>query len=352
MEHTPESPDSHDRVGPDRENLQPGEIDLTGATQQEDELRDVIGDAILEAETSGGEIPAWGARTIARVLANRIGSPDAALHHYAVTGWVDPDRIYRELAEVYGDPTSSPETRSWANWLSTYMVNRPPDTDAYPRATADAVEEAPIGGGALEKVTHYLRQACREADERGQPISDEDARAIATVLAPLAGPSSAMAVFAEGGQVDPTVLATECRRLENRTWHTPQIAEWLPRLENWLTANRSGNPLNEATSPQVEQGLADHGDAFRAYLSLPDVDESADDLLLTFGEFYIGAYPHIDALLDDLTEVCDWESAIDELAARHGIEGLVSLDRSKVEPIARETWDIVELGGRLYVFSK
>lgn len=352
MEHTPESPDSHHRVGPDRENLQPGEIDLTGATQQEDDLRDVIGDAILEAETSGGEIPTWGARTIARALANRLGSSDTALHHYAVSGRADPDKISRELAEVYSDPSSSPEARSWVNWLSTYMVNRPPDTDADRRGTADAVEEAPIGGSALEKVTHYLRQACREADERGQPISDEDARAIATVLTPLAGPSSAMAVFAESGHVDPTVLATECRRLESRTWHTPQIAEWLPRLEKWLTANRSGNPINEATSREVEQGLAEHGDAFRAYLSLPDVDDSAVDLLETFHEFYIGAYPHIDALLDDLTEVRDWESAIDELAARYGIDGLVSLDRSKVEPIARETWDIVEVGGRLYVFTK
>jgi hypothetical protein len=248
MEHTPESPDSHERVGPDRENLQPGEIDLTGATQQEDDLRDVIGDAILEAETSGGEIPTWGARTIARALANRLGSSDTALHHYALSGLADPDKISRELAEVYSDPNSSPEARSWVNWLSTYMVNRPPDTDADRRGTVDAVEEA--------------------------------------------------------------------------------------------------------TSPQVEQGLAEHGDAFRAYLGLPDVDESAVDLLETFHEFYIGAYPHIDALLDDLTEVRDWESAIDELAARYGIDGLVSLDRSKVEPIARETWDIVEVGRRLYVFTK
>ena len=352
MKHESEAPDDNERLGPDRENLDPGEIDLTGATEQEDDLADVIGDAIHEAETSGGEIPEWGARTIARALANRTGSTDAALHHYAVTGRIDPDKIYRELAEVYADPTASLQTRSWVNWLGTYLVNQTVDADPDPDATDEAIDEAPIGGSALEKVAHYLRHACREADEHGQPITDEDARAIAAVLAPLAGPASAMAVFAETGQLDLPALATECRRFGDRTWRTPEVAEWLPRLENWLSANRSGDLSSEAASPQVEQGLAEHGDAFRAYLLLPDVDAGAGDLLVSFGEFYIGAYPHMDALLDDLTEVRDWEAAIDELAARHGIDGLVSLDRTKVELIARETWDIVEVGGRLYVFTK
>jgi hypothetical protein len=265
MEHISKSPDNNNHLGPDRENLPPGEIDLTGHAQ-----------------------------------------------------------------------------------------HRRPDTDTGPAPTAGDVDvdEAPIGGTALEKVAHYLRHACSEADERGQPISDEDARAIAAVLAPLAGPSSAMAVFAETGQVDPAALATECRRLGDRTWRTPEIADWLPRLEGWLTANRSGHRSGDATSPQVEQGLAEHGDAFRAYLHLPDVNACAGDLLVTFGEFYIGTYPHMDALLDELTEVRDWEAAIAELATRHGIDGLVSLDRTKVELVARETWDIVEVGGHLYVFTK
>lgn len=352
MEHESEAPDDNERLGPDRENLPPGEINLTGATEQEEDLADVIGDAIHEAEASGGEIPAWGARTIARALANRTSGTDAALHHYAVTGRIDPDKIYRELAEVYADPTGSPQTRSWVNWLGTYLVTQTPDTGPDPDTTDEAIDEAPIGGSALDKVTHYLRNACREADEHGRPISDEDARAIATLLTPLAGPSSAMAIFAETGEVDPAALATECRRLGDRTWRTPKVAEWMPRLEAWLSANRSGQLASEAASPRVEQGLAEHGDAFRAYLLLPDVDAGAQDLLVTFADFYIGSYPHMDALLDDLTEVRDWEAAIVELAARHGIDDLVSLDRAKVGLVARETWDIVEVGGRLYVFTK
>jgi hypothetical protein len=265
MKHESEAPDHNDHLGPDRENLPPGEIDLTGHAQ-----------------------------------------------------------------------------------------HRRPDTDTGPAPTARDVhvDEAPIGGTALEKVAHYLRHGCGEADERGQPISDEDARAIATLLAPVAGPSSAMAIFAETGQVDVRALATECLRLGGRVWRTPEVAEWLPRLDAWLSANRSGQLASEVTSPQVELGLAEHGDAFRAYLLLPDVDAGAGDLLVTFAEFYIGTYPHMDALLDDLTEVRDWEAAISELAARHGIDDLVSLDRAKVALVARETWDIVEVSGRLYVFTK
>jgi hypothetical protein len=105
-------------------------------------------------------------------------------------------------------------------------------------------------------------------------------------------------------------------------------------------------------NPQIEQGLREHGDAFRAYLQLPDIDHSREDLLETFHEVYIGRYASMDALLDDLTDVRDWENTLDELAGQWGIDGLVSLDRDRVEGIARQAWDIVETAGRFYAFAK
>ena len=100
------------------------------------------------------------------------------------------------------------------------------------------------------------------------------------------------------------------------------------------------------------EGVRDHGDAFRAYLTLEDIDPTRDDLTESFHEFYVGAYASMDQLLNELTEVSAWEGALAELASKWGIDELVSLDRDKVARIARNTWDIVEIKGRLYVFAK
>ena len=56
---------------PDREQIGDEEIDLTGVVDQTDSLKDVIGDAIIEAG-SDGEVPEWGARAMARLLANLL----------------------------------------------------------------------------------------------------------------------------------------------------------------------------------------------------------------------------------------------------------------------------------------
>jgi len=250
MEHLPPRSPDEEPHGPEDERLWPGEIDLTGVVRQDDALADVIGDAIGEAEAGNGEVPEWGARTLARALANERDDPmSGALHHFAVTGQADPEAIARELADLY-QTTTDDEIREWVNWLGTYVIR-----------LSNASAEAP------------------GPHETSQPGDDPD-------------------------------------------------------------------------TPQIEQGLREHGDAFRAYLQLPDIDRDRDDLLTTFQEFYVGNYTSMDALLDELTEVRDWERALDKFAGRWGIDGLVALDRDKVEHVARLTWDIVEIGGRFHVFTK
>ncbi|MGN6330302.1 MAG: hypothetical protein ACTHOD_01465 [Motilibacteraceae bacterium] len=345
--HADDEPTPREPVGPDREQLGPGEIDLTGSVPQDDSLRDVISDAIVEAHASGGEVPEWGARAIARYFANGSGDPGSSLHHFAVTGRAEANRIWHELAALYSAPTTSAEELEWIDWLSTYVINRLDPADA------------PVTGSALEKVSHYLQEAFRAADARGEAINRDDARAIAALLAPLLGTDSELARFAETGEGDHQQLLLECLALTGRPTATPVIRDqWIPRLEQYLARNPRRPDLEPAsmepespTGPAAE-GIRQHGDAFRAYLSLDDVDPSRDDLVQTFTEFYIGAFASMDDLLDELTEIRDWERAIAELAGQWGIDDLVSLDRSKVEHVARLTWDIVELNGLLYVFAK
>lgn len=120
------------------------------------------------------------------------------------------------------------------------------------------------------------------------------------------------------------------------------------RARSALPAEVKDRPLN----PQIEEGIREQGDAFRAYLQLSDIDPDRDDLLRTFHEFYIGEFISMEALLDELTEIRDWTNALHEVARTWGIDGMVSLDRVKIEAMTHETWDIVEMGGRLYVFAK
>lgn len=361
-EHPPrgDEPTPDHELGPDRERLEPWEIDLTGAVTQDDSQRDVINDAILEAQGSGGEVPEWGARTIARFLANQIGGHNSHLHQFAATGHAEPDQISRELAELYNAASTSAEERSWINWLGTYLINRPATPTATEHELADpATSDVPITGSALEKVTHYLQHAFTEADARGEAITADDARAIATLLAPLLGSATEMGRFAETGEADHHDLLLECQVLKGRRYATTEIPDsWIPRLEQHLARNPplprsdlAGPDGHELTGTAAE-GVRDHGDAFRAYLSLADIDPSREDLTESFHEFYVGNFASMDQLLDELTEVTAWEGAIAELAGKWGIDELVSLDRDKVQRIARDTWDIVEIQGRLYAFTK
>lgn len=160
-DHSPSSPDRPSR-GPEPERLFPGEVDLTGATEQPDVLRDVIGDAIAEA--TDGTLPDWGARTIARALANRHGS-FGALHQFAVTGRVDKAAMARQLVEIYtSTPVDDDETREWVNWLGVYVINIDQP------ATPDANEDKPatqIDSDAFAEGRHDGGESAGSELERG-----------------------------------------------------------------------------------------------------------------------------------------------------------------------------------------
>src|SRR5690348_7028434 len=117
MEQLPPNPDDQDPVGPEIERMPRGEIDMTGIIRQDDALVNVIEDAIFEAEAEGGEVPEWGARTLARALANERDDPmSGALHHFAVTGRANKEAIARELVELHYRTTDE-EIHDWIDWL-------------------------------------------------------------------------------------------------------------------------------------------------------------------------------------------------------------------------------------------
>lgn len=92
--------------------------------------------------------------------------------------------------------------------------------------------------------------------------------------------------------------------------------------------------------------------AFEAYLELPDIDRSDPAAINAFSQHYVGSYPSMDSLLEELTELTEWEAAIEELATTYGIEGVILLDRNRLESTVRAIWDIVGGPNYFHVFNK
>jgi hypothetical protein len=112
------------------------------------------------------------------------------------------------------------------------------------------------------------------------------------------------------------------------------------------------NLWQERTAERLSALLAEHGDPLRAYLTLDDVDATAETLVDDFHSNYIGWYSNMDEVVEGLTEIQGWERELLQWSMERGLQGMVSLDREEVEKMTRETWDIVEIGDRFYVFDR
>lgn len=342
-----------------------------------EELAARLRDVFADADARGAAIPASDARAIATALSIFL-DPDSEMARFADTGDANPVQLHQEcrLARQRTEdiPGMATNMGTWIRYFEQHLaartdLGRQPDrstptaSERYeeqqpPHRHSAGADEVPISGTPLEQVTAYLRIAFGEADARGEPISSEDAIVIATILADLLGPDSEMKSFSETGAADLSVIHEECQVvLQQHGRTTPEIQTWVERLEQYLAPpSDRGRPVEpvsptaptmEADSPhetpQVMAGLEAHGDAFHAYLQLPDVNPNQDDdLVQTFDNCYIGAYDSMEALVGDLTEGVIGE---DE-QARWAAEGVT------LEDLVRTCWDIIEQGGKLYVFSQ
>lgn len=388
MEQRPHnSDDDRDRNIPEPERFYAGEVDLTGAARQDDVLADVIGDAIVESEN--GEFPEWGARSLARALANERDDPlSGALHHFAVTGRADTAAIGRELAELY-EGTVDEQIKTWAGWLSVYIANLP-DTEgetgepanpspnlqmdghqqtteldirsatklerrfgqAGPSPSPD--EPAPGSGpsdrGPAGRLTDSMHQAAAEAAARGETIGLEHVQAIAAMLSGflvvMGVEDSAMMRLAEFGDVDQLKLYDECQQLKSVVWKIPDVPMWVDQLERYIEQQTT------AGNPQVSQGLREHGHAFRAFLHVPGVQQHGENLLGRFNDAYSGSFASMHELLDELTDVTKGIAAIVEAARTWGLEEFVTIHHGALAEVAHSTWNIVEYQGRLHVFAR
>jgi hypothetical protein len=358
----PRSPDD-EPYGPEPEQLSRGEIDLTGVVRQDQALVDVIGDAIAEAEADDGIIPDWGARPLARALANERNDPlSGALHQFAITGRANTDAMARELLDLY-EHTADEELREWINWLGTYVL----------RLQLATVEQAAANEQTLDlpsahdELSAHLLEVFAEADARGAPIDTEAAQAVAGLLAVFFAPTSEMARFADTGDAHSALLHRECQSIHRLAEHAAGLVAWIEHFEHHLTSradlgrtsthpghdesagelpetvpDASGSPSPADPEHQANSRTGVHQDAFQAYLQLPDAIPERDDVLVGFHNAYftsVASMTKLRALVRD------------GMATDKGtLEA--ELDDATLLRLARAAWDIVEADGRFHLFNK
>ncbi len=274
-------------------------------------------------------------------------------------GAAGPEAVERSEWEI--DPERSPSRRQSAA-LGGSPVGRPESAHRDPRS-ADPLDVDPTRMSPAQQVRHYLHVSFQEADRLGRPIDHDVARAVATLLAATVPPPSALRQYAASGHPDIESIRQECRQLVIRTTISAERLEWAQRLDQYLsTLGAAGIEADAEPAHQergghhsartVADGIAQHGDAFRAFLELSDTDRRSTRLLDDFVAAYVGTFETMDALIEGLTEIRYWQTALDEFADQHGLHGLVSIDRAAITRFATQVWDIVRINGRLYVFNK
>jgi len=177
-------------------------------------------------------------------------------------------------------------------------------------------------------------------------VTTQDAQTIALCLSDRLGSGlhSAIRQFADNGSINAQALRAECLDT-HRSGHLPP---GLQRWAAWLITYAAHALPSGAGGVQIPA----NGDALDVYLRLPDVETTGDELLDEFKHAYCGSYPDIDAVLDGVTDVLEWERKIRTLAREMGCDEFVSIDREAIESQLREGWDVIPSHGRLHVFFR
>lgn len=247
----------------------------------------------------------------------------------------------------------------------------------------------PEATGPETAVRAVIENGIAEARESKTEVSSDTARSIAAYLSD-ASPTETPALreFATSSVVNLPLMRSEYMDIYSVQDCSIEVREWIAWLGTFLVADDMGRDAVEVeipeedsghltiVQPSKEGGFSVHisttdspdsvdaaiaksrelinyfGTAFRAYLTLANVYATDPKLEENFHEFYVASYPSMIRVIEDLTEVLEWESDLQEFAAERGIEGLVSLDRAGVEQVVRYGWDIIEMGGQLHVFIK
>ena len=219
--------------------------------------------------------------------------------------------------------------------------NQPPD-----RALANEISPSDWHLAISFAEAQELGRRLDTASDANTIVTTQDAQTIAVCLTDQLGSGlhSAVRQFAESGSINAEALRTECLAV-----HTSgDLPVGLRRWAAWLVTYAA-----HALPPNFGGlQMPTNGDALDVYLTLPDLDRTSDALLEEFTYAYCGSYVDIDAVLDGVTDVLEWENKIRSTAIELGCEEFVRIDREAIEWQLRSGWDVIGRHGRLHVFFR
>lgn len=238
-----------------------------------------------------------------------------------------------------------------------------------------------------------IAEGLREAMDEHREIDDLTARTIAHALGRGYGRASHLADFGRTGEGRYEQLRDEYLELyksDRIDAPTKELIDWLgtylvdreiagtgrrfvnehlpPKLDRLLVpctltvrgelvrahvpADHTSEEIAELAESLAELDV-DRDDALQAFLTLPDVNAAAGNVMESFHEMHAGTFTGIEHALRALSPLAEWEDDLAEWAIDHGIEPEAL--EFNLEPLAarlRDIYDLVEWKERLHAFVK
>lgn len=136
--------------------------------------------------------------------------------------------------------------------------------------------------------------------------------------------------------------------------NTPQSREPRhERLGDTFVADLADQAPDLDVRMTLLNGYLRYGTPFALYLGLDDIDPYSEGLVQRFKADFVGAYPDRHSLMDRTLETLGLREDLDEFMRTHmKLEGLLTFDYDTFWELLQDRYEIIDLGGMLYVFER
>jgi len=138
-------------------------------------------------------------------------------------------------------------------------------------------------------------------------------------------------------------------KLRNLLWQTEMQGDGSP-LHVSVRADIPNERIDELAD-QLQPKLDLHGTAFRAFLLLPDVEATSDNVEESYLECFQGEFEERDQLIRAFTEIDEFAGQLRDIRERYLGGEFVQVDMDGLWVQLNEVWDIVLLEDRYFVFN-
>lgn len=102
------------------------------------------------------------------------------------------------------------------------------------------------------------------------------------------------------------------------------------------------------TVQKIACGIAEHGDAFSAYVELVGTETATED---GFTDSYHGTYPTFRAFADDFIDSMGWDTDIERFGNQTGLGPFLTFDYDSFETTIRSEWSVMDGREGVHIFT-